>query len=85
MALLVGKARVGGAQQQVGDQAVKLPVPALDGDEAALLHLLRRYGQAHLQALFQPAANDVADWLLMFVHVFSRMFQHEATVFPVKG
>ena len=53
-ALFVGEARVGGAQEQVGDQAIELPIAGLDDDEAAFLDLLRRDGEAHLQALFQP-------------------------------
>ena len=39
-ALLVGEARVGGAELQVGDQAVELPVAAGDDDEGAFLYFL---------------------------------------------
>ena len=61
LALLVGKARVGSAQLQVGHQAVEHPVPALDDDKAAFLHALRRNGQPHAQVLFEPTADDITN------------------------
>ena len=61
LGLLIGEARVGGAQLQVGDQPVELPVAALDHHEPALLHGLGRDGQAHVEVFFQSAAHDITD------------------------
>ncbi len=61
LALLVGKARVGCAELQVGYQAIKLPVAALNDHEGAFLDILRWDGQPHAQVFFQAAANHIAD------------------------
>ena len=54
LGLLIGEARVGGAELQVGDQAVELPVAARDDHERAFLHFLGRHGQPGAQGFFNP-------------------------------
>jgi hypothetical protein len=51
LALLVGKARVGRAEQEIRDQPVKQPVAALDHDERAFLHVLCGDGEPDPQVL----------------------------------
>jgi hypothetical protein len=61
LGLLIGEARVGGAQQQVGNQPIELPFAGLDHHEPALLHGLGRHGEAHVQVFFQPARNYITN------------------------
>ncbi len=69
--LLVGEARVGGAQLQVGDQAEITPVAAVTDHEAAFLHLICGYRQAHVEPFAQPTAADKADHFLPFAHTIA--------------
>jgi len=59
--LLVGEARVGRAQLQVGDEAVVAVAAALADDEAAFLDSVGRNGQADAEPFLQAAADDVAE------------------------
>ena len=60
-ALLIREAWVGGAQLQVGHQAVELPVAAGDDHEGAFLDFLRRHNQPGPQGFLQSAPDDVTD------------------------
>ncbi len=53
LGLLIGEARVGGAQLHVGDEAVEQVGAALDHDEGALLDGARVDGEAHAEGLFE--------------------------------
>ena len=66
LALLVGEARVGRAQLQVGHQPVEQPVAALDHHETAFLHLLGRDRQPDVQVFLQAAANDITDCMISY-------------------
>ena len=64
-ALLIGKARIGRAQLQIGDQAVELPVAAVDDHKTAFLDFLRGDGQPDVQAVFQRTADDIANFRIL--------------------
>ncbi len=71
LGLFVGEARVGGAQLQVGHQAVELPVPGFDDHESALLHFLGRDRQPGAEGLLQTAADDVTNGFVVWIHCSS--------------
>jgi len=52
-------------QAQVGHQAIKAPMVAVDDHKGALLNFLRGNGQADIQVCFQTAADDITNgWVL---------------------
>ena len=84
LGLLVREARVGGAQLQVGDQAVELPVAAGDDDEGAFLHFLRGDGQPGAEGFFQSAADDIAnrfDSDCYHSHIFHHQERYDTRIF----
>ncbi len=72
LGLLVGEARVGGAELKVGHQAIELPIPAGDDHEGAFLYFLRRDGQAGpegiLSARHRQYTQLVSSYLSFFHH-----------------
>ncbi len=66
--LLISKALVGGAEDDIHDDAVVVPVPALDDDERAFLDLLRRDRKPHAEVFLQPTTDEIADLCSLYFH-----------------
>ena len=69
LGLLIRKARIGGSQQDIGNQAVIAPLPAVHDHKCTFLHCLGRHGQACVQVGFEPAADDISDGFVIIYSV----------------
>src|SRR3990172_7410960 len=66
LGLLICKAWVGCAELNVRDDAVIIPLSALDHHKRPLLNLLRRDDKPHPKIFLQPATDEITDLCSLF-------------------
>ena len=66
--LLIREARVRRPEHNVRDDAVIIPLAALDDHKRPLLNLLRRNCEPHAKIFLQPPANQISDFCSLCFH-----------------